>query len=174
MSCIDVNIALGERMNKVELTRMQYRPSILRILFVGESAPAKGSFFYDGGCNFTRHTRSAFEIVRGRSFASDGEFLSVFRDRGCWLDDISHTPIDLLNRRERKEAIQKSIPNFAGRLTEASPEVVIVMLRRIKEQVSAAVQASGIQARIEYLPFPGFGHQRKFIELLVPVLRETL
>jgi len=36
---------------------------------MAESAPAKGRFFYDGGCGFTKHTRSAFEQVRDRPFA---------------------------------------------------------------------------------------------------------
>jgi hypothetical protein len=43
-----------------ELIRDLYRPAIIKLLFVGESAPVSGNFFYKGD-SLTSHVQEAFE-----------------------------------------------------------------------------------------------------------------
>jgi hypothetical protein len=49
----------------VEETRRSFRPAKIATLFVGESAPAAGVFFYYGNSGMTRYMRRAIEQVSG-------------------------------------------------------------------------------------------------------------
>jgi hypothetical protein len=45
----------------IEALRLSYKPEHIKILFVGESAPASGKFFYKGNSMlFLMHSRSIF------------------------------------------------------------------------------------------------------------------
>lgn len=160
-------------MNQIERTRNEYRPADIRVLFVGESPPAKGGFFYFGGGGFSGHTKRAFEIALGRRFESDAEFFRTFQEIGCWLDDVSQLPVDHMEPKERKAMLEDNIPRLAVRIREASPKVIVVMLKRIKVHVAKAMDESGIRPEVHFLPFPGFGNQNRFKEELVPILRKA-
>ncbi|MEW6230545.1 MAG: hypothetical protein AB1700_21080, partial [Bacillota bacterium] len=64
----------------VEQKRQNYQPRDVRVLLIGESPPANGTFFYSGNSNLARYTREAFEAVFG-SFGDMTEFLDAFRDQ---------------------------------------------------------------------------------------------
>ena len=49
-------------MNPIESIRHSYRPNIFKVVLIGESAPAAGTFFYSGDSLCT-YTREAFEIA---------------------------------------------------------------------------------------------------------------
>ncbi len=65
------------------------RAADVRLMFVGESPPANGEFFYRGGTRMTAYTRRAFEHAFSLPFESDREFLDFFRSSGCWLDSAT-------------------------------------------------------------------------------------
>ena len=48
-------------MEAVEATRTRFRPERITTLFVGESAPASGDFFYYGNTAMLRYMREAVE-----------------------------------------------------------------------------------------------------------------
>jgi hypothetical protein len=49
----------------VEVTRARYRPDRITTLFVGESAPASGAFFYHGDSAMLRYMQRATEAALG-------------------------------------------------------------------------------------------------------------
>jgi hypothetical protein len=59
--------AKGEFVNikSVQETRESFRPEKVATLFVGESTPAAGVFFYYGNSGMTRYMRRAIEEVCG-------------------------------------------------------------------------------------------------------------
>jgi hypothetical protein len=168
---------MGDRSNvrrvisTIEQTRLEFRPPDVRILFVGESAPASGDFFYSGNKDLTRYTQEAFERAFNKSFPTVTHFLEFFKSTGCWLDDISHDPVNRLRRRDRKAVLDQSLPAFAQRLRETSPNCVVVIVKQITRYVDKAIAASGVDAVVHRLPFPGFGHQTVYINELASVLR---
>jgi len=85
----------------VEALRARFQPERIRILFVGESLPAGGTFFYNGDSNLVRYTCEAFAAALG---TPDGarSFPSVFRDHGCYLVDLRREPVNGLSRAERQ------------------------------------------------------------------------
>jgi hypothetical protein len=60
-----------------ELIRDLYRPAIIKLLFVGESAPVSGNFFYKGD-SLTSHVQEAFEKAFEVEFDGHKPFLQCF------------------------------------------------------------------------------------------------
>ena len=81
----------------IEATRLRFRPERIMTLFVGESAPASGDFFYYGTSGMTRYMRQAIE----GAFGATDDFLQTFKGYGWYLDDLALVPVDKLPGTER-------------------------------------------------------------------------
>lgn len=156
--------------SKTEEARNRYKPNNVSVLFVGESAPAGGTFFYFGNSGFTSYTRQAFENGLGLRFESNMAFLDLFKKSGCWLDDISLIPVNGLVRKKRTSVLEEQTPEFAQRLEETNPDYLIVSLKSIIPYVDAALRQVSVRPKVHYLPFPGNGHQRKYMDQLAKIL----
>ncbi len=157
----------------IEVIRHRYRPDRVKLLLVGESPPANGKFFYLRS-PMTTFTSRPFEKRYGVSFSSNAEFLDFFRERGCYLEDLCLEPVDRLDRAEREAKLRSSVDEFANRLRTLQPEVVAIVLRKIDKYVREAVARSGVDARVYTLPFPGNGHQNRFIDELQMIVGRHL
>ena len=155
----------------LEAVRQRYRPRKVRLLLVGESPPASGKFFYLKSA-MTTYTARAFEKAQGSEFSSTEEFLTHFKDCGCYLEDLSHSPVDHLQPKERNERLREEIDHLAERIKALNPSTVVIVLKRIEGYVREALQRSGCPATVYVLPFPGNAHQRKYISKLADVIRE--
>src|SRR5947199_2008929 len=81
-------------MPATESLRRRYRPADIRILFVGESPPAGGTFFYAANSNLYYATEAAFRQAVPDLLS--GDFLDDFRALGCFLDDLCLRPVNHL------------------------------------------------------------------------------
>ncbi len=79
---------------------MSYMPKDVRVLFVGESPPASGNFFYFGTGNLFNYTKEAFERAFNVRFNTPLAFLNFFKNCGCYLEDL--IPIPGLNVNDYK------------------------------------------------------------------------
>ena len=156
----------------VEQLRQQYRPAVIRFLYVGESPPAHGTFFYAGKTAMGIFTQRVYEAVYGQTFVDQQTFLQYFCDTGAFLDDLSATPVDHLLRSQRHRLLQASIPDFSMRLQTYHPERIICILRSIALYVQQAIVQAGLAVPVEVLPFPGCGWQRVYMDGLARILRE--
>ena len=159
-------LSMSAHLSKIEALRHSYRPKRITTLFVGESAPIGGSFFYDGNSQFYRYMRKAF---------GGGEnFLSEFMERGLFLDDLVLYPIDNLTKTQRKKLHIESVPLLASRMAKYRPLAVVTTLMAIKGAVQSAIEQSGLKNIPHYaVPFPGNGQQGKFqkeMTLIIPKL----
>ena len=154
-----------------ETLRRSYRPDKVKVLLIGESPPASGDFFYRKSA-MTIHTWHAFENVYGVKFGNNVDFLSFFRARGCYLDDLSLTPVNAMPKRERTQKLRESVHLLYPRILEVEPDIVVAVLLKIEPYVREAVALTGRDFRFDALPFPGDGHQSKYIERLSAILRE--
>jgi hypothetical protein len=73
-------------MQRAELIRKRYLTKEVRVLFVGESPPAGGTFFYAANSNLYFATEEAF--VAALPALEGKDFLEEFRRLGCYLDDL--------------------------------------------------------------------------------------
>ncbi len=158
----------------VEKIRRSYLPDKVTILFVGESAPASGNFFYIGD-SLTKYTQRAFENALGLEFYDHIDFLYWFRKMECYLDDLSHIPVNQMERLERENVLIDSIDSFSDRLTVYSPIIVIGILMKIQSYIIEAMERAEMQdVEYHFLPFPGFGNQNRYVAELTELLRSAL
>lgn len=88
-----------------ERTRGQYQLDELRVLFIGESPPTGGTFFYDADSLLYRATRDAFVSAMPQLAVRD-DFLDTFRQMGCYLEDLSLEPIDIVKSWRRARLLR--------------------------------------------------------------------
>lgn len=167
-------MAGGNGMRDVELTRASYRPERIATLFVGESAPAKGDFFYFGDNNFFRHIQRASNAA----LQGEGDFLERFKANGWFLDDLVLTPVDGLPPSERKAKCLEATENLAQRIALYQPKAIVSLLVSIREIVERAAEKAGSSAKLYGVPFPGRWKPSRFhaeMSKIVPLLpRHTL
>jgi len=149
--------------------RARYRPPRITILFVGESPPSNGNFFYCGNNELLRHMRSA----AGLASDSDDDFLQSFTARGWYLDDLVPTPVDHLPRSERVRICWNARHDLAARIAEYHPLAIVSVLRRIRHAVEAAADEADSSAPRYAVPFPGHGHQQRFREEVAHILSKS-
>ncbi|HSO30585.1 MAG TPA: ribbon-helix-helix domain-containing protein [Candidatus Sulfomarinibacteraceae bacterium] len=153
--------------------RSRYRPDGVRVLFVGESAPAGGTHFYLANSNLFRATRESFGRGLDLPNPPDGSaFLDWFKELGCWLVDIAGRPANQLPAGERRAEVEGGVTRLAGTLRETHPERVIVLIRRIAPDVRRAAALAGLDDRsIDVLPFPIRQWRSTFVEQLAAIMR---
>jgi hypothetical protein len=157
----------------IEECRRVHLPKRVRLLLVGESPPANGKFFYFGGAMATI-TASAFEDAYDVRFGSTEEFFVFFRERGCYLDDLSAVPVNTMSARDRRAALKAAVPDLSRRIAASRPDAVVAILRRIGPLVREAVKGTGCDLDVRVLPFPGMGYQTVFRRGLSEIIRCTL
>jgi hypothetical protein len=145
-------------MEAVEAVRARYRPERIKTLFVGESAPHSGDFFYRGDSAMLRHMRSAVEQVLGEN----GDFLKKFKSYGWYLDDLVLTPVNHLTKSQRRAKCLTAQKSLAGRIAAYRPEAIVSMLISIEAFVDAAAISARCNAPRYAVPFPGMGQQARF------------
>ena len=108
--------------NYFENLRYHYKPNNIEILFVGESRPQGGTFFYQEDSSLYRETKKAFN----KYFTQDNFTIDNFKQWGCWLYDICENPVNNLGNFERGRLIHESIPQLENIVKQESPKLIIV------------------------------------------------
>ena len=153
-----------------EQLRRQFLPEDLRVLFVGESRPAGGTFFYAGNTHLCRYMEQAFAASLGRHFASLSEFREFFRSLGCYLDDLCLIPVNSLSRADRRDAHGAGIDALATRIREFEPRAIVSVMKATEPHVRRAMTKSRVRADFYSLPFPASGHQTRYVVELTSVV----
>jgi len=161
-------------MPSAEIVRQSCRPRKVSLLFVGESPPASGRFFYHRDSGLYRAMRDAF-IAVDRTIG-DENFLERFQDAGCYLIDLCGRPVDDLDPASRRAACDAAVPRLATIIAKLNPDCMATLVRSIEGGVKSAALRAGWNGRLLHLPYPGrwVQHRKLFIELLVPEIRNLL
>jgi hypothetical protein len=155
-----------------EALRTRYRPDDIRLLFLGESPPVGGTFFYAADSNLQRWTQRAFTATFGQVWACGEDFLTAFQALGCYLDDLCLDPVNGLDPVARRRARREAEPLLAARLRDMHPRAAISMMTGTEANVRAALHLAGRDdLPLSIMPFPTFGNQHRYVARLVPALR---
>ena len=73
----------------VEPLGASYRPAKIKVLFIGESAPAGGAFFYKQ----TGQVHSQFRQALTPHIGDSPTFVEAFKEAGFYLDDLVLEPV---------------------------------------------------------------------------------
>ncbi len=163
-----------EQEQEKERLRRSYRPAQVRVLFVGESPPASGRFFYRADSGLYRAIRNTFRAAFPA--IPEDDFLHSFQALGCYLVDLCGKPVDRLNADRRKQACRDGEVSLARTLRQLQPKVVITVIRSISANVRRAQACANWEGRYVELPYPGRWkeHRVAFEQALKPVLRKEL
>jgi hypothetical protein len=159
-------------MHRREDLRESFRPTRIRILFVGEAPPVSGRFFYSANSGLYRAMRDAFRAVDAR--INDDNFLSVFQASGCYLTDLCPKPVDHLDTESRRRARVAAERLLSEKLIRLRPETIAPVLRAIVPHVGIASSRANWRGEVIELPYPGRWHRHRteFLEALEPRLQE--
>ena len=160
-----INLRSAERL------RRRFRPRKVRILFIGESPPASGRFFYQADSVLYRATRQAF--LKAFPDLRDRHFLESFRGLGCYFVDLCERPVDRLPPKARRKACLAGEPNLSRTFRALRPQLAIVVVRSIARNVQRSERRATWSGLHIELPYPGrwIRHRTAFIQHLVPILR---
>lgn len=146
----------------VEITRLKYRPTRITTVFVGESAPASGDFFYFRRSELYRSMKASMETA---ALGGSGDFLEHFKSFGWYLDDLVLMPVNRgLSDSERNKACRAAQPCLAKRIAEYQPRAIVSLLlaARVKKSVYTSVAEACNSADCYAVHFPGNGWQKHF------------
>jgi len=164
----------GSEGQEKERLRRSYHPAHVRILFVGESPPASGRFFYQADSGLYRAIRNTFRAALPA--LPEDDFLHSFQNLGCYLVDLCGKPVDDLTPGKRKQACRDGEVRLARTLKELQPEIVITVLRSISANVKRTQANANWKGLFVELPYPGRWkeHRLAFEGALKPILRKEL
>jgi hypothetical protein len=145
-------------------SRARYRPERITTLFVGESPPASGKFFYRGNTALARSMEAAMAAAGLR----DGsDFHDRFKSCGWYLDDAL---LNHLTRSQRTAACLRARSSLADRIAGYRPLAIVTVLLRIKDIVDNAAIAAGSDAPRFAVAFPGNGQQARFLKEMADIV----
>lgn len=154
-----------------EEVRGRHKPAQTRVLLIGESRPANGTFFYCGNSDLARYTREAFKDQYG-PFVGDMEaFLRCFQRLGCYLVDLCPMPVNHLPTPERKRERRNAEQILSSALGELKARAFIVVMKAIAPSVIRAAATANVDLTpCHVLPFPAQSHQWAYVKGLSLVL----
>ena len=134
-------------MSRSEELHRSFRPDQIRTLFVGESAPRSGKFFYLQNTGLYRAMKSVFNW--------DGDFLSQFKARGFYLDDLSLIPVNGMGPKERRKQCEESVASLSTRLKGYKPSTIVIIGRSVDKWIRKAVHEARLDVPIHSTTYPG-------------------
>jgi hypothetical protein len=147
----------------LEKLRLTFRPESIVTLFVGESPPHNGTFFYKGN--------SVLYFSVKESFGGTANFLAEFKAKCFFLDDLVLYPVNKLNKKEREENQWKGVASLAQRMAVYGPAAVVVLMCAIEEMVVDAMSKAGLSHVPHFVtPFPGRYHRGRFREKMAEII----
>lgn len=149
-------------------------PEQVHLLFIGESPPASGRFFYAGDSGLYRATVQVFQAVDAG--INNRSFLKAFQASGCYLVDLCPTPVDRLAPALRRASCAANEASLAETIQHLRPRVIVTTLRSIEGNVAKAILLANWNGPTIHLPYPGrWAHLREqFVDGLTPVVAQLL
>lgn len=148
--------------------RAKYQPSKIKLIFVLESPPASGNYFYDPTGRTTEPLFAGLMKAIGEQPATKEEGLHAFPRKGFFLVDATYKPVNhIRNNKKRNERILQDLPKLIRDLktTIRNKRVKIVLVkanicRLLEEPLTAA--GFNVINNETVIPFPSHGNQKKF------------
>ena len=135
------NIFAGGDMaiDEFELIRYRYNPEKIKVLFVGESRPFNGTFFYYENSNLYQNTKTTFNDYYKTNIFS----LERFKSLGCWLYDICDQPVNHLNGATRTEEIRSGILELENLVELKLPNYLVICKKRVSTRFNTTFRNNG-------------------------------
>lgn len=147
--------------------RNKYNPNNLRIVFILESPPVSGKFFYNEGGSIKEPLFSAMMKLLNYNPKNKQEGLTHFADSGYLIVDSTYEPVNNLKGKKRDDKILENYDNLIMDLKEmGDPKDLSLIL--VKANICRLYEKRLSEAGFNVLndgiiiPFPSTGQQNKF------------
>lgn len=156
-----------------ERLRHSYKPSKIRFLFIAESPPNSGGFFYNpktiGRDSLFAETMRTLRLWPENKTMSKGfdkrPLLKRFQSMKYYLLDSSQTPVDKLGFRERNRKVRGEIPRLIREIKKLKPDKIVLVKKNVFQIVGPALVKEDFAVRVlnkTFLAFPSHGNQLKY------------
>ena len=162
--------------------RVKYQPATIKLIFILESPPTSGNFFYEPSGKVTEPLFSAMMKIIGHKASSKEDGLAAFASKGFFLVDATYRPVNQIkNQKKRNQAILSDLPDLIldvkGIIESQQDEISIVLVKanicRLLEERLMAMGMNVINHNT-VIPFPSHGHQKRFHENMREVLMREM
>ena len=171
--------------DRYSVARNKYKPRNIGVLFIAESPPSSGGYFYAektiGKDHLFRETMKALEFWPNdrpmRKGYDKRSMLNEFRSLGFFLIDTCEFPVDKLQPRERRLSTIRGGLTLPGRVEALCPDRILIVKKTVFKPVIRALSETGFAGRVlnkEPLPFPSHGNQKKYRTMLRRLLKKRL
>jgi hypothetical protein len=147
--------------------RNKYHPKKLEIVFVLESPPVSGKYFYDETGDTSEPLFSAMMKLFGYIPSDKKDGLEFFKSKGYLIVDATYKQVNSLTGDERNTAILSDFNNLVDDLERICPkkEIPIILVkanicRLLEERLTA--KGFNVINNGAIIPFPAYGHQNRF------------
>lgn len=148
--------------------RNKYLPEKLRVIFILESPPASGKFFYNSTGRKSEPLFSAMMRLLDIKPSEKEKGLKEFARRGYFMVDTTYTPVNRRKGKKRDQVILDSVKSLQKDLRRILEKKKCVKIILIKAHICKILEPILLQAGFNVvnkgviIPFPAFGHQREF------------
>jgi len=153
----------------------------IKVLFVGESPPKSGRFFYNRNSVLYCATFCAFSRIFR---IAEPEFLEFFQKSGCYLYDVLKVPGQEIKEVD-KSTLNQAKEDLKNFIKDVKPDVVIVVHRGVYKRIEgilSQLRKEGIIKSFYSLPFPTTGRPKgdsttnfnRYVEGLCDILNELI
>lgn len=148
--------------------RSKYLPTDLKVVFILESPPASGKYFYDEEGSINEPLFSAMMELLGLKPSSKRDGLRHFADSGHFLVDAIYEPVNELKRATRDNAILRNFDILVADLEKlADPREIkfILVKANVCRLLEERLLSKGFNVRNNgvIIPFPSNGQQGRFL-----------
>ena len=176
---------LFESVVEREKLRYSYLPRKVRLLFIAESPPSSGGFFYKhrtiGRDYLFAETMRALGLWPDSAPMSKDfdkrPLLKEFQSMGCFLIDSSLSPVDKLREGERNGKLLEETSRLLNESEKLNPDTIVLVKKNVFMIVKPELEKRHLAAKIlnkKFLPFPSHGHQPEYRRRLRRLLDRPL
>ena len=146
--------------------RNKYLPEQLRLVFILESPPVSGKYFYDETGSTTEPLFSAMMKALHYNPLNKKDGLEFFKNQGFFLVDSTYRTVNKMKDKEREATILSDFENLVDDLEDINANNVHLIL--VKANICRLFEDKLKQKGFDVLnegimvPFPSSGQQKRF------------
>lgn len=150
--------------------RNKYTPDKVRLIFLLESPPASGNYFYNPSGKTNELLFSAMMDYINFKPKDKNEGLIKFKECGYLIIDSILEPVNRIkNKKVKNKKILMNIPNLINELDEhikSNRTKIILIKRNINQIFLEALNSVGYNVPNLGIPFPDRFHRKEFLNNL--------
>jgi hypothetical protein len=157
--------------------RNQFTPPSPKLIFIAESPPASGKYFYDqGGRVLEPLFSNLIEVTLGYKPTDKPKSLKEFCDKGYLLIDATYITVNKIDKKkDRNKIILNSYNSLKSELEIHNNDYkipLILIKKNICELLNIRLTNDNYCVANDgiIIPFPAFGHQLRFRKIVIFIL----